>query len=258
VKKLVADQGKAGEFARKVLYRSLSYAARRIGEISDSVSAVDDAMKWGYNWELGPFEMWDALGFAETADAIEKAGHKLPESIKKMKASGAVSFYKSDAGKRSEFNLVKGEYVPQKDDPRYITLAQARKGDKPVLSNDGAEAWDLGDGVLGLTFKTKANSIDPDIIKGIGDAVERAERDFRAMVLLNQGEHFSVGANLLLVVMSAAQQQWDQIKDLVKGFQYATQKMKYARVPVVAAPYGMTLGGGLELCFGSDGVQAAA
>lgn len=258
VKKLVADQGRAGEFARKVLYRSLSYAARRIGEISDSVSAVDDAMKWGYNWELGPFEMWDALGFVETADAMEKAGHKLPDSIKKMRAAGATSFYKDDAGKRSELNLVKGEYVPQRDDPRYITLPAARKGDKPVLSNDGAEAWDLGDGVLGLTFKTKANSIDPDVIKMIGDAVARAERDFRAMVILNQGEHFCVGANLLLVVMSAAQQQWDSIKDMVKGYQYATQKMKYARVPVVAAPYGMTLGGGLELCMGSDAVQAAA
>lgn len=254
VRKLAADQGKAGDFARKVLYRSLAYSARRIGEISDSISAVDDAMRWGYNWELGPFEVWDALGFAETADAIEKAGFTLPESVKAMRAKGATSFYKGD----EEFDLVKGAYVARKKDPRYATLPQLRKGEKPVLKNDGAEAWDLGDGVLGLTFKTKANSIDPDVISMLGQAADLAERDFRALVIANEGEHFCVGANLFLVVMAAGAGQWDQIRDLVKGYQYATQRLKYARVPVVAAPYGMTLGGGLELCFGADAVQAAA
>ncbi len=254
VKKLVADQGKAGDFARKVLYRSLAYSARRIGEIADSVVAVDDAMKWGYNWELGPFEVWDALGFAETASAIEKAGHKLPDSIHAMKKSGATAFYKDG----QIFDLLAGKYVKQKEDPRYLTLPQLRKGDKPVLKNDGAEAWDLGDGVLGLTFKSKANSIDPDVISMLGQAAEKAEQDFRALVVANQGDHFCVGANLLLVVMAASQQQWDQIRDMVKGYQYATQRLKYARVPVVAAPYGMTLGGGLELCYGAGHVQAAA
>lgn len=260
VKKLVADAGKAGDFARKVLFKSLAYSARRIGEIADSVVAIDDAMKWGYNWELGPFEVWDALGFAETADAMEKAGHKLPDSIKKMKASGATSFYSKDG---KVFDLLKGEYVAQKQDPRYASLtilrgAGAGRGEKPVLKNDGAEAWDLGDGVLGLTFKTKANSIDPDVISMIGKAVDKAETDFRGMVIANEGEHFCVGANLLLVVMSASQGQFDQIGEMVKGYQYATQRMKYARVPVVAAPYGMTLGGGLELCMGAGHVQAAA
>jgi 3-hydroxyacyl-CoA dehydrogenase len=258
VKKLVADQGKAGEFARKVLFKSLAYSARRIGEIADSVVAIDNAMKWGYNWELGPFEVWDALGFVETATAMEKAGHTLPESITKMKASGATSFYAKDG---KIFDLIKGAYVEGEHDPRYATLPQLRasaKADKPVLKNDGAEAWDLGDGVLGLTFKTKANSIDPDVISMIGQAVEKAETDFRALVIANEGDHFCVGANLLLVVMSASQGQFDQIGQMVKGYQYATQKMKYARVPVIAAPYGMTLGGGLELCMGSDGVQAAA
>jgi 3-hydroxyacyl-CoA dehydrogenase len=255
VKKLAADGGKAGDFARKVLYKSLAYSARRIGEIADSVVAIDEAMKWGYNWELGPFEVWDALGFAETADAMEKAGHKLPDSIKKMKASGATGFYTADG---KVFDLLKGEYVAIKKDPRYATLGQLRTGKSPVLKNDGAEAWDLGDGILGLTFKTKANSIDPDVISMIGQAVDKAETDFRGLVIANEGEHFCVGANLLLVVMSASQGQFDQIGEMVKGYQYATQRMKYARVPVIAAPYGMTLGGGLELCLGSDGVQAAA
>jgi 3-hydroxyacyl-CoA dehydrogenase len=254
VRKLIADPA-AGPFAWKVLSRSLSYSARRIPEIAESIVAVDDAMKWGYSWELGPFETWDALGFVETTERMEKEGVKLPDSIKKMKASGAKSFYTQDG---KVFDLVKGEYVKREVDPRNATFEILRKGQAPVLKNDGAEAWDLGDGVLGVTFKTKANSIDPDVIKMLHDATARAEKDFRAMVVSNSGEHFCVGANLFLVVMAAGQQQWDSIRDMVKGYQDATQRMKYARVPVVVAPYGMTLGGGLELCFAGDAVQAAA
>jgi 3-hydroxyacyl-CoA dehydrogenase len=256
VKKLVADQGKAGDFARKVLYRSLAYAARRIPEIADSVVSIDDGMRWGFNWELGPFETWDALGFAETCDAIEKAGIALPDAVKKMKASGAKSFY--DGGR--VFDLGKGEYVGRAVDPRYATIPElrAKAGPSPVLKNAGAEAWDLGDGILGLTFKTKANSIDPDIIAMLGQACEKAEQGFRGLVVANEGEHFCVGANLFGVVMAAGAGQWDQLREMIKGYQYATQRMKYASVPVVVCPYGMTLGGGLELCFGGDAVQAAA
>src|SRR4029077_14778244 len=182
-----------------------------------------------------------------------KGGVKLPDSIKKMKASGATSFYKVD----EVYDLVKGAYVKRVTDPRYATLAQVRRGTTPVLKNDGAEAWDLGDGVLGLTFKTKANSIDPEVMQMIGDSVAKAESDFRALVVANQGEHFCVGANLFLAVMAANEKQWDSIRGSVKAFQLACQRMKYARVPVVAAPYGMTLGGGLEVCLGAGHVQAA-
>ncbi len=254
IKKLAADQGKAGQFAWKVMSRSLAYSARRVGEIADSVTAIDDAMRWGYNWELGPFETWDALGFAETTARMEKDGIALPASIQKMKAAGASSFYKGN----EVWDLRAGKYVAKPSDPRNQTPVTMRKGSAPVLKNDGAEAWDFGDGVLGLTFKTKANSLDPDAIKMLGDAVAVAERSFRAMVIANEGEHFCVGANLFLVVMAASQNQWDQIRAMVKGYQDATQRLKYATVPVVAAPYGMTLGGGLELCFACDGVQAAA
>ena len=255
VKKLAADTGKAGQFAWKVLSKSLSYSARRIGEITDSVEAIDDAMKWGYNWELGPFETWDALGFVETTDRMLKDGVKLPESITKMKASGATSFYKDDG---TVFDLRAGKYVKRAIDARNATFQIMKKGQAPVLKNDGAEAWDLGDGVLGLTFKTKANSIDPEVIKMLGDSAARAEKDFRALVVSNSGEHFCVGANLFLVVMAAGAKQWDDIRTMVKGYQDATQRLKYARVPVVVAPFGMTLGGGLELCFAGDAVQAAA
>ncbi len=259
VKKLVADQGKAGAFAWKVLSKSLAYSARRLGEIADSIVAIDDAMKWGYNWELGPFEVWDALGFAETVDRMQKEGISLPESILKMKASGATSFYKADG---SVYEPLQGKYVQLAKDPREITLAQMRHqvkaGAAPVLKNDGAEAWDLGDGVLGLTLKTKANTLDPDSIGLLHEAAARAERDFAGLLIFNEGEHFSLGANLVLVAMAAGAKEWGQIRSLVKSYQEATQRLKYARVPVIAAPFGMTLGGGLEMCFAADGVQAAA
>jgi 3-hydroxyacyl-CoA dehydrogenase len=265
VRKLVAAPGKTGDVAWKLLSRSLAYAARRVGapppagapenHVADDLVAVDDAMKWGYNWELGPFETWDALGFAEVTARMKKDGLALPASIDKMVAAGAKSFYTDDG---RVFDLLKGQYTKRATDPRTATLTVLRRGSSPVLKNDGAEAWDLGDGVLGLTFKTKANSIDPDVIKMIGDSVARAEKDFRAMVVANQGEHFCVGANLFLVVMAASQKEWGQVRDMVKGFQLACQRMKYASVPVVAAPYGMTLGGGLEVCLGAGNVQASA
>jgi 3-hydroxyacyl-CoA dehydrogenase len=255
LKKLVATEGAVGRFAWLLLSKSLAYSARRIGEICDDIVAIDDSMRWGYNWELGPFETWDALGFVETTERMEKEGIALPESIKKMKASGATSFYREDG---AVFNLIKGEYEKRAQDPRYATFEILKRGQAPVLKNNGAEAWDLGDGVLGLQLKSKANSIDGDVVKAMNEAAEKAEEDFRALVISNEGDHFSVGANLFLVVMAANQKQWDQIGTLVKGYQDATQRLKYARVPVVAAPYGMTLGGGLELCLGCDAVQAAA
>ena len=254
VKKLVADQGKAGQFAWKIISRSLAYAARRVGEISDDIVAIDEAMRWGYNWELGPFETWDALGFAETVDRMEKDGITLPASVKKMRADGATGFYKGS----SVYDLLQGKYVERKSDPRTATLTILRKGGKPVLANDGAEAWDLGDGVLGLTFKTKANSLDADVITMLGKAVEKAEQDFRAMVIANQGEHFCVGANLFLVAMAGSQKDTASLTNVVKTLQETTQRVKYASVPTVAAPYGMTLGGGLEVCFSCTAVQAAA
>jgi 3-hydroxyacyl-CoA dehydrogenase len=251
VRKLVATPGPVGEFAWTVLSRSLAYAARRIPEITDSVEAIDNAMKWGYAWELGPFETWDALGFAETTARMRKDGVALPAWIDKVQPAG---FYAE--GKL--FDPTRGEYMPRKTDAREVTWEVLRRGNAPVLKNSGAEAWDLGDGVLGLTYKTKANSVDADVIKMLHDATDRAERDFKALMIWNQGEFFSVGANLFAVVVAANQKQWDQLREMVKGYQYATQRMKYATVPVVAAPYNMTLGGGLELCFGCDAVQAAA
>ncbi len=255
LQKLVSGSSRASAFAWKVLSRVLAYSARRIGEIADDVSAIDDAMKWGYNWELGPFEAWDALGVEAVVERMKKDGVSLPPSIGAMLASGARTFYTEDG---EVFDLLACRYRMRAVDPRSASLTVLRRGGSPVLKNDGAEAWDLGDGVLGLTFKTKANSLDPDVMKMMTDSVARAESDFRALVIANQGEHFCVGANLFLTVMAASQKQWDAIQSMVQTFQLACQRMKYASVPVVAAPYGMALGGGLEVCLGAGAVQAAA
>ena len=255
VRALVALEGPAGAFAWQVLSRSLAYAARRVPEIADSVEAIDDAMRWGYNWELGPFETWDALGFAATAERMKGDGIALPASIEQMLKNGVERFY-NDAGEM--YDLVAQKYVPRTVDPKAVTLQILRRGEAPVLKNGGAEAWDLGDGVLGLTLKTKANSLDDDVIRMLGEATERAERDFAAMLISNEGEHFSVGANLFAIAMAAQQKQWDQLRGVVGSLQAALQGLKYAQVPVVAAPYGMTLGGGLELCLACDQLQAAA
>jgi 3-hydroxyacyl-CoA dehydrogenase len=252
---LLSVDGEVGAAAWQIIGRSLAYAARRVGEISDDVAAIDAAMRWGYNWELGPFETWDALGVRESVAAMEADGIAVAKPVVDMLARGIDRFY-DDSGR--VFDLLAQSYRPVERDPREATLAILRRGEAPVLANNGAEAWDLGDGVLCLRFKTKANSIDADVIRMIPDAVGRAERDFRALLIANEGDHFSVGANLFLVAMAAGQKQWDQIREMVRGYQQATQRMKYATVPVVAVPYGMTLAGGLELCMGTAQVQAAA
>lgn len=254
VKKLVATEGIGGEFAWKVLSRSLAYSARRIPEIAESVIAIDNAMKWGYNWELGPFETWDALGFRETTERMKADGVKLPASIDKMLEADASSFYRDG----EVWSLTENKYVKVDQDPREAPMVNVRKGEAPVLKNGSAEAWDLGDGVLGLTFKTKANSIDDGIISILPEAIEKAENDFEGLLIFNEGQHFCLGANLFGVVMASKQQKWDQLRAMVKAFQNATQKMKYSTVPVVSAPYSMVVGGGCELTLASDSVQAYA
>lgn len=254
LRKLVAAPGVVGEFAWSTLSRGMAYSARRIPEITDTVKAIDDAMKWGYNWELGPFESWDALGFAATVERMKKDGIALPAWVDAMVAKGATGFYKDD----TMWDHKTGAYVPVPRDPREVSLTVMRKGGAAVLKNGSAEAWDLGDGVLGLTFKSKANSIDDGNIALIHQSVARAENEFRALVVFNEGDHFCLGANLMAVIGAAMQKQWDGIREMSKQYQLAVQRMKYAAVPVVVAPYGMTLGGGLELCYGGAAVQAAA
>jgi 3-hydroxyacyl-CoA dehydrogenase len=255
VKALVENDGPAGQFAWKILSRTLAYSANQIGEIADDVEAIDEAMKWGYNWDLGPFETWDAIGFKAAYDRMKADGLSLPASVDEMVESGAESFYTDDG---RMFDLLKGKYEASHIDPRNASLTAMRRGEAPVFSNRGTEAWDLGDGVLGLTFTTKANSIDDTVVDGLAQAVDIAERDFRGMLIYNEGGHFCVGANLFAVVMAAQQKAWGQLRETVTGLQSTLQRMKYSTIPVVAAPFGMTVGGGFEVCMGADAVQAAS
>ncbi len=254
ISKTVAAEGMVGKFSWTVISRSLAYAARRVGEICDDIAAIDKGMRWGYNWDLGPFQVWDALGFSETYDRMVAEGIALPDSVKRMRESGAKSFYKDD----EIFDLSTGMYTGAAVDKREVSLHVLRRADSPVLANKGAEAWDLGDGVLGVTFKTKMNSIDADVIGMLNEAVDKAEQDFSSILITNQGDNFCVGANLFLVAGAAAQKQWDELRVMVKEMQNTMQRLKYCTVPVIAAPHGMTLGGGLEVCMAADGVQAAA
>ena len=256
LRKLVADPGPAGQFAWKVLSKGLAYSARRIGEITDDLSAIDDAMRWGYNWELGPFETWDALGVKATTDRMIADGIALPASIVAMREKGVTSFYQDG----TVYDLAKGEYVARVTDARAVTLraARASKGREPVYANNGAELWEIGDDVVALTLRSKMNSVDPEVIEAMERAVEIAETKYQGLVLFNEGDNFSVGANLALVAMAAASGDFDSLGRLCRAFQQVNQRMKYAAVPVVAAPFGMALGGGLEMCLGAGAVQAAA
>ena len=253
VRKVMANVGPAGDYAWKVTAKTLVYAAGLVGEICDDVVAIDDAMRWGYNWELGPFEMWDALGFAETVDRLVKDGYKVPASVLKMKADGVKGFY--DGTKI--YDLAAGKQVERKSDPRTLPFAIVR-GEKALEKLEGASLWDTGDGVYAITFHTKANSIDNDVIAMIEKGVTRAENEARALVLYNEGEHFCVGANLMLIVMAAMSKKFEDIRKVASALQAAGQRMKYAKVPVVAAPFSVTVGGGLELCLAAGHVQAAA
>ncbi|HUS65335.1 MAG TPA: 3-hydroxyacyl-CoA dehydrogenase/enoyl-CoA hydratase family protein [Kofleriaceae bacterium] len=252
---LVASPGELGAAAWQILARSLAYASRRVGEISDDLAAIDAAMRWGYNWELGPFEAWDALGVKETVARMKADGVAVATWVTEMLGRGIDRFY-DGAGR--VFDPAAQAYRAQERDPREATLTVLRRGDAPVLQNNGAVAWDVGDGVLCVTLKTKANSIDADVIRMLHESVARAESEFRALLIANEGDHFSVGANLFMVAMAAGQKQWEQIREMVSSYQGAIQRMKYAQVPVVAAPYGMTIAGGLELCLGATQLQAAA
>ena len=250
---LMADTGPAGKFAWKVTARTLAYTARRMGEITDDIAAVDEAMRWGYSWDLGPFESWDALGFSDTLARMQKDNVALPRWVIQMKEAGATGFYGPEG---KVWDVRANAYRTREIDPRVRPYPSVRT--HKVAENAGASIWDVGDGILTLTLATKANSIDADVIAMIHMAVERAENEARGLVIYNEGEHFCVGANLMLVAMGAMQKEWEQIRTMASALQNASQRMKYAKVPVVAAPFGMALGGGLELCLGANHVQAAA
>jgi 3-hydroxyacyl-CoA dehydrogenase len=262
LKALVALDDKAGRFLWQLLSAHVVYAAHMVPEISDRIVEVDQAMRWGYANLVGPFELWDALGFGATAKRIESEGRALPENVQRMRSAGAQSFYRSadvDRQPKTEyFDLAGSGYAPLAPRPGITVLTDLKRARGVVKKNAGASLIDLGDGVICCEFHSKMNSVGDDILQMVRAGLGELETNFDAMVLANQGDNFSVGANLVMVLLAAQEEEWDELAAGVNRFQQLSMALKYAPKPVVAAPFGMSLGGGCELPMHCTRVQASA
>lgn len=236
----------------------LSYAADRLGAIADDIPAIDNANKWGFNHDLGPFEIWDALGVADTAARMEADGYAVAPWVQQMLTAGCDSFYQRDAAGivTGVYDPARGGYAPLRRDPRVISLPDLRAAGKRVAGMAGASLIDLGGGVLLLEFHAKANAIDADIIAMGWKALEHLDNGYDALVIGNQREHFSAGANLFLIAMLAQQQDWAQLHATIRDLQNLCQALRAAPGPVITAPFGMALGGGAEMAMA--GARAVA
>jgi 3-hydroxyacyl-CoA dehydrogenase len=258
VKSFVTSPDRGGQFAWKILKKTLLYSAEKIPEISDDIVNIDRAMKWGYNWELGPFELWDAIGLKSSLKKIEKEGDQIPPLVEKLLSKGYSSFYEKKNGHVSYFDLGAGQYQALEEKPEIILLPSLKDRNKTVLSNPGASLIDIGDGVACLEFHSKMNSIGTDTVQMIRDSLKEVEEKFDGLVIGNHSDNFSVGANLMLMLFEIQDENWDDIEAIVKAFQDVLMAVKYFEKPVVAAPFGMTLAGGCEICLASAKMQAAA
>ena len=258
IRKVVAADDKAAKYAWDVLAESLIYAAKRIPEIADDVFNIDNAMKWGFNWTLGPFETWDAIGVADSVARMKAEGRAVPLSVEKMLAGGTGSFYRRVDGKLEFYDFASGKYVTAPISPNVIFLPAVADRKKAVKENAGATLYDIGDGVLCAEFHTKMNTVDADLVAMLMEGVDLCEKDFAGMVIANHSEFFCAGANIMMVFLAAQNKQWDDLEKIVKGFQDCCMRLRYSGAPVVAAPAGVVLGGGVEMCLGADRIRAAA
>jgi len=258
IRKVIEGEDKAGAYAWKVLSETLLYSAKRIPEISDDIVNVDNAIQWGFNWTLGPFETWDAIGVPESVARMKKEGKAIPENVERMLAGGNAAFYRSRDGVREFYDFASGTYRPVPVSPDVIFLPALAERNRVVKRNPGATLYDIGDGVLCLEFHTKMNAIDGDIVAMMNEGVRLAEERFAGMVIGNHAENFCVGANLMLVFLEAQNKNFDNIERMVREFQNACMRLRHSEKPVVAAPAGMALGGGAEICMGADRIRAAA
>ena len=257
-----ALDGKGGDKANRLLWSSLSqtclYAARLMPDIAFSVVDLDRAARWGFAWELGPFEVWDAVGVERMSKAMERDGQELPPLVRKVLDSPKKSFYESEKGTTRYFDLKSQALQPVPEPPGIIILKSLKDRSGVVQKNAGASLLDLGDGVLCCEFHSKMNSIGGDLVAMIHAGIARLSSDFDAMVIGNQATNFSVGANLMLVLISAQEGEWDDIHMAVRQFQRVNMAIKYAPRPIVAAPQGMALGGGCEVPLHAARIHAAA
>ena len=256
-KALIYAEDRAGQLAWKITSESLLYAARRIPEIADDIYNVDNAVKWGFNYEAGPFESWDALGVEESVARMKQEGKDLPPLVKSLLAEKKKSFYQKKEGQLYFFDLKTGQYKKVPEKPEIILLPSLKERNKVVKSNAGASLIDMGDGVACLEFHTYMNAIGQEIIEMIHESLKIVEKDFVGMVIGNHAERFSVGANLLMLVGEIVKSNWAGIEAAIKAIQDAMMAMKYFEKPIVAAPHNMALGGGCEVCLSSHRIVAA-
>ncbi|MBC2726768.1 3-hydroxyacyl-CoA dehydrogenase/enoyl-CoA hydratase family protein, partial [Desulfosporosinus sp.] len=254
---LVSGDDIGAEFAWNVIKPTLLYAATIAKDIAADITGIDEAMRWGYNWEMGPFQLWDALGVKATADRILSEGGTLPELVEELLAKGYESFYqKTEAGQTAFYDA--GTYHQKTISPYAFSLKEAHKAGKVILGNPGASLVDLGDGVACIEFHSPNNSINADVVEMIYKSLEEVEKNYLGLVIGNQGKNFCVGANLVLILQEAERSNWEGLDLGVRELQNATMALKFAKKPVVAAPFGMTLGGGTEICLHTHALQASS
>jgi 3-hydroxyacyl-CoA dehydrogenase len=258
MKSLFYAEDIGGEFTFRTITETLIYSANRIPEIADDIVSVDNAMKWGFAWKMGPFETWDVLGVESSVSKMNQAGYDVPAWVKEMLNTGHASFYKKEAGILCYYDPATKAYKEVFVKPEIILLPSLKEQEKKVAANTGASLVDIGDGVACLEFHTKMNAMGDDITNMVIQSADIVSQDFEGLVIANHADNFSVGANLPLVLFTAQEEEWDDLDWMVKRFQDAFMKLKYLEKPVVAAPAGMALGGGCEICLASDRVRCAA
>ncbi|UUC44006.1 3-hydroxyacyl-CoA dehydrogenase/enoyl-CoA hydratase family protein [Flavobacterium cerinum] len=256
-KVLVKGTDKAGEFYRKNFSAMFAYVANRIPEISDDLYKIDDAMKAGFGWENGPFEIWDAIGVEKGIELMKAEGLAPASWVTDMLASGNNSFYTVKEGITHYYNIASKSQVKVPGQDAFIILNNIRES-KKIWSNSESVIQDLGDGIINIEFQSKMNSIGGGVIQGINKAIDLAEKEYSGLVIGNQAANFSVGANLAMIFMMAVEQEYDELNMAIKAFQDTMMRVRYSGIPVIAAPHGMTLGGGCEMSMHADKVVAAA
>ncbi|MDT7603904.1 MAG: 3-hydroxyacyl-CoA dehydrogenase, partial [Acidobacteriota bacterium] len=258
IKSLVWGKDRVGQFLWKTVGQTLRYAANRIPEITNNVLDVDRAMRWGFNWELGVFETWDAIGVEKSVARMREEGATIPANVERMLEAGAQSFYKIEAGQRFYFDFDALDYKPVNDPPGAIILKSVKERTSVVKRNSGASLIDIGDGVACLEFHSKMNAIGGDTIQMIKQSLAEVEKNFLGLVVGNQGANFCVGANLMLVLLEAQDENWEDLDLVARAFQDATMSLRYSAKPVVVAPFNLALGGGCEMLLHADRVRAHA
>ncbi|MCF6129599.1 3-hydroxyacyl-CoA dehydrogenase NAD-binding domain-containing protein [Flavobacterium sp. AS60] len=256
-KVLVKGKDKAGVFYRKNFAAMFAYCSNRVPEITDDFYKIDDAMKAGFGWENGPFEIWDAIGVQKGIELMEAEGLKPAAWVNEMIASGNASFYTVKEGNTYYYAIPSKSQTKVPGQDSFIILNNIRES-KKVWSNSGAVLHDLGDGILNLEFQSKMNTIGGDVLVGINKAIDLAEKEYNGLVIGNQGANFSVGANIGMIFMMAVEQEYDELNMAIKMFQDTMMRVRYSSIPVIVAPHGMTLGGGCEMTLHADKVVAAA